>query len=207
MHGPRLEAGSPGDGAGKKGGNWGKVLLALLRHGGSMSGGVRPFLNHLVQKSVPGAEWFKWARLDVLASELRITDMAQLLEYMLYRKDEVAFGDTALRHFVLGELDMDGGFVVHMGSPPKDQFFRSQEAVDKAARPHLLVRAGENTPPRHMQIAPDQFAALAMHRGAGVSSKWWPSLGKVEEDGKYVGINWRHRETGQVLVNVPPPLA
>ena len=180
-------------------------MLALLRYGGSSSrtSGIRPFLANLVQKTVPGATNFNWAKVEALASERRITDLPQLLEHMLYRADQEAFGDSAIRHLVLGELDSDGTFKVFMGSPDRDHFYWSQEELDKASRPHLLVRAGEE-PHRHMQILPDQFAALYRHLGPNSPRKWWPSVGK-EVDG-LVGINWRNKATGQVLVDTPPPV-
>ena len=89
------------------------------------------------------------------------------------------------------------------GAAEKDHFYWSQEAYDKACRPHLLVRAGDG-PARHMQIHQDHFVALYFHLGPHSPKKWWPSLG-TEVDG-LVGINWKNKETGLVLVDKAPPV-
>lgn len=158
------------------------------------------------KKNIPGTtEDHNWARLDTLASEVGVTDMPQLLSFVLFKPDEGAFSGKAVRHTVLGELDSHGAFVVHLGAPWRDQFYRSQEEADEAGRPRLVVRAGEGAPPRHMRIAPEQFAALAHHMGPGGGRLWVPFLDEAA-DGTTAGINWRNKETGQVLVDVPPPV-
>ena len=140
-----------------------------------------------------------------MASELRVTDLPRLLEYILYKKDQEAFGDNAVRHLVLGELESDGTFQVFMGAADRDHFYWTQDEVEQASasRPHLLVRAGEG-PQRHMQVTQDHFLALYHHLGPNSPRKWWPSVGKEAKG--LVGINWKHKETGQILVDTPPPM-
>ena len=160
-------------------------------------------MGELVQKTLPGAGSFNWAKVEVLAGELRVMDMPRLMEYFLYKKDQEAFGDNAVRHLVLGELESDGTFQVFMGAADKDHFYWTQEEVERAGRPHLLGRAGEG-PQRHMQVSQDHFMAMYYHLGPHSPQKWWPSIGK--EANGLVGINWKHKETGQILVDTPPPI-
>ena len=91
-----------------------------------------------------------------------------------------------------------------LGVPERDLFFLTQEEADEAARPHLIVRPGEGSQPRHVRASAEQFAALAHFMGPNGGRSCVPSMGSTANG--ETGINWRNVETGQELVGAPPPV-
>ena len=196
---------SPGPLA-RKGGNWGKSLLALLRHGGTKDkSGNRPFARHLVSKDVPDIPEAQWATLEALGSEMRILMVRKLLSYILFREEEgLQMDDRVARHFVLGELGA-GGFNVYLGALQSDLWFGSVEEAEWARLPHLVVRSGAHEAPRRVRISGSDFAGLVEHLAPSAQSPWGPELGGLALDGRTHQLDWVHdvtkeRSVGQVPI-------
>ena len=186
---------SPGPMARK--GNWGKSLLALLRHGGTKdkNSGIRPFAQHLVIRDVPDLPDAQWATLDSLGSAMRIIMVRKLLFFILFREEEgLLANDKVSRHYVLGELGADG-LKVFLGALPSDQWHGTVEEAAWARLPHLVIRSGMDEAPRRVRISGNDFAGLAEHTAPLANSPWVPVLGSLAEDGRTHQLDWVHATT------------
>ena len=197
---------SPGP-LGRKGGNWGKSLLALLRHGGSKDkSGNRPFARHLVNKDVPDLAEAQWATLEALGSEMRILMVRKLLSYILFREEEgLQTEDRVARHFVLGELGA-GGINVFLGALQSDERFGTAEEAEWARSPHLVIRSGTHEAPRRVRISGSDFAGLVEHLAPMAQSPWIPELGGLAVDGRTHQLDWVHDVTKERIVGQVPLL-
>jgi hypothetical protein len=178
-------------------GNWGKSLLALLRHGGTKdkNSGIRPFAQHLVIRDVPDLPDAQWATLDSLGSAMRIIMVRKLLFFILFREEEgLLANDKVSRHYVLGELGADG-LKVFLGALPSDQWHGTVEEAAWARLPHLVIRSGNAEAPRRVRISGNDFAGLAEHTAPLANSPWVPVLGSLAEDGRTHQLDWVHATT------------
>ena len=189
-------------------GNWGKTLLALLRHGGSKDrvSGARPFIQHLVGRDVPELPDSQWATLDSLGTAMRVVVVRKMLNYILFREEEGLLpGDKVARHFVLGELGADG-LRVFLGALPADQWHATGDEAARARLPFLVVRSREDEAPQRVRISPDDFAGVAEHLAPLAHSPWFPVLGAMSEDGHTHRLDWVHANTGERRVGQVPIL-
>ena len=183
-------------------------MLALLRHGGTRdkSTGNRPFSQYLVSRDLPDLPDARWATLESLFSAMRIVMVRKLLCFILFREEEgLLANDKVSRHYVLGELGMEG-FRIFLGALKMDQWHNSVEDAALARLPYLVIRAGEDEAPRRVRISCNDFAALAEHMAPATNSPWTPMLGKLTEDGLTHQLDWVHATTHERLFGQVPLL-
>jgi hypothetical protein len=197
---------SPGPLA-RKVGNWGKTLLALLRHGGTKDrAGLRPFAQQLVDRDVPDLPGARWATLEALGSAMRIVMVRKLLYFILFREEEgLQYNDMVSRHFVLGELG-PGGLRVFVGAMAVDQWHYSVEEAEWARLPHLVIRVDGEEAPIRVRVSADDFAGLVEHTAPLAMSPWVPALGGFAVDGRTHKLDWVHSTTGERRVGQVPIL-
>ena len=184
-------------------------MLALLRHGGTKekATGNRPFAQHLVTRDLPGLQDANWATLEALCSATHILHAQRLLGFIVFREEEgLQAGDRVARHFVLGELGMDGSLKVFLGALGKDQWYRSVEDAERARLPHLVIRAGIDEAPMRVRVSGSDFAALAEHLAPAANSPWSPMLGRLADDGFSHQLDWVHKVTNERLHGQVPIL-
>ena len=137
---------------------------------------------------------------------MRILVVRKLLNYVLFREEEgLLANDKVSRHFVLGELGVDG-LRVFLGARPADQWHDSVDEAAWARLPHLVVRSGEDVAPQRVRISPDDFAGLAEHLVPLANSPWFPVLGSLAEDGRAHRLDWVHGTTRERRVGQVPLL-
>jgi hypothetical protein len=189
---------SPGPVA-RRAGNWGKTLLALLRHGGTKdrTTGLRPFAQQLVSRDVPDLPGAHWATLEALGSAMRILMVRKLLYFILFREEEgLQSSDLVSRHFILGELG-PGGLRVFLGALSTDQWHYTVEDAEWARLPHLVIRVDGDEAPIRVRVSADDFAGLVEHTAPLALSPWTPALGGLAEDGRTRKLDWVHSITGE----------
>ena len=197
---------SPGPLA-RKPGNWGKTLLALLRHGGTKNrDGLRPFAQQLVDRDVPDLPGARWATLEALGSAMRVVFAKKLLFFILFREEEgLQSSDMVSRHFVLGEMG-PGGLRVFLGAMATDQWHYTVEDAEWARLPHLVVRVDGDEAPIRVRISADDFAGLVEHTAPLAQSPWTPALGGWAEDGRTRKLDWVHSTTNERRIGQVPIL-
>ena len=183
-------------------------MLALLRHGGTRdkTTGNRPFSQYLVSRDLPDLPDAHWATLESLCSAMRIVMVRKLLCFILFREEEgLLANDKVSRHYVLGELGMEG-FRIFLGALKTDQWHNSVEDAALARLPYLGSRAGEDEAPRRVRISCNDFAALAEHMAPAANSPWTPMLGSLAEDGLTHQLDGVHATTHERLCGQMPLL-
>ncbi len=109
--------------------------MALVRHGGSPDKitGDRPFLDMLVEKTVPGLRGKvpRWARLDDLAEAMGVSDTKRLLQFLVMHEDSNTQTwegmPPKVRHAVCLELVEGQEPSILVGAYSKDVSARSEE--------------------------------------------------------------------------------
>ena len=123
----------------------------------------------------------------------------------MFREEEgLLANDKVSRHYILGELGVDGLYV-YLGALPADQWHGTVEEAEWARLPHVVIRSGMDEAPIRVRVSASDFAGLVEHTAPLAHSPWSPVLGGLAEDGRTHKLDWVHgvtkeRRIGQVPI-------
>ena len=197
--------------------SWSKTIMALVRHGGSPDKvtGARPFLDMLVEKTVPGLghRVSRWARLEDLAEAMGVADTKRLLQFLVMHEDSAAESwegkPPKVRHAVCLEMADGQEPTVLVGAYGKDISARREGHAGELRLPFVQMAQAKGQAPGQgvtFKVANNAFLQLVdnLAPGAPLEPCFKFPEGECQEETPTVTVVFKNRHgTGSASSATP----